>query len=172
MKTFAIAAAGAALFASAALLPVATEAQNASAGISGFLNPATGVFTARPTLLPAVTGLQRSGTVTVTVTAVIGSNIPSSVPLSCGIELSTSDAEFGNFAEGSGNLVRSGKGGTCKVAIPYIFEIANAQTTMTVSASIGGSTATSPILSYSASHTFATFAVPNGNTSLAVTLAM
>jgi hypothetical protein len=173
MKTFAMAAAGAAFFGTALVLSASTEAQNAAAtGIPGFLNPATGVFTARPVLLPAVTGLQRAGTVTVTVTAVLGTNIPTSLPLTCAISLSTFDSIFDNSAGGSGVLVRSGKGGTCKVAIPYIFEIASAATTMTVSASIFASTETTPILSYSASHSFTPFTVPNGSTSLAVTLAM
>jgi hypothetical protein len=172
MKTLARAAAGAALFGSALLLPVATEAQNPTAGIPGYLNPSTGMFTTRPALLPATAGLQRSGTISVTITAVLGSNIPASVPVSCFVDIFADDLGFDNSASSSGVLVRSGKGGTCKIKIPYIFQIATAATLMNVSASLSAFTNTTPSLSYSASFSFAAFAVPSGTKFLAVTLAM
>jgi hypothetical protein len=164
-------AAGAALFGSVALLPVATGAQNRTAGIPGFLDPSTGVFTARPALLPAA-ALQRSGTITLTITATIGSNIPSSIPVTCGVTLSSFDSSFSNSVFGSSPLTRSGNGGTCKIAVPYIFQVASAATALSVRASLGASTLTPPVLSYSASFTFAPFPVPSGNKNLAVTLAM
>ncbi len=172
MRTVRMAAAGAALLGSVLLLPAATEAQNTAPGIPGYLNPATGVFTARPALLPAAATLQRSGTITVTITAVLGSNIPASVPVTCFVSIGSSDSAVDNFASGSGVLIRSGKGGKCKVAIPYIFEVAASTTPMTVFASLGAFTSTTPSISYSASHSFTPFAVPNKSMSLAVTLAM
>jgi hypothetical protein len=172
MKTLAAAAVGVAFFGSALVLPVATDAQNAPFGIPGYLNPATGLFTARPALSPATSGLQRSGTINVTITAVLGSNIPASVPVSCSVFLSAVDTAFDNTADGSSVVTRSAKGGTCKVSIPYIFEVASASTPMNVSASLFATTSSAPSLSYSASFSFAPFAVPSGTKSLAVTLAM
>jgi hypothetical protein len=155
------------------LLPAATEAQNpAPRGIAGFLDPTTGTFTARPALLPGAASLQRSGTIIVTVTAVLGPNISPSATLTCGVIISASDSSFFNEVNGSGVLVRSGKGGTCRIAVPYIFEVANTATTINVSASIGAFTNATPSLSYSASHSFAPFPVPNGSRSLTVILAM
>jgi hypothetical protein len=172
MRTLPMAVAGAALFGSVLMLPGATEAQNLARGIPGFLDPSTGLFTARPSLLPGAATLQRSGTITVTITAVLGSNIPPSVPVTCFVSISSSDTAADNFASGSGAFTRSGKGGTCKLAIPYIFEVAAPSTTMFVSASLSATTSTTPSLTYSASHSFTPFAVPNGKKSLTVTLAM
>jgi hypothetical protein len=172
MKMLATAAAGAALFGSVLLLPVATEAQNPSAGVPGFLDPSTGTFTTRSALSPAASGLKRIGTINVTVTAVLGSNIPASVPVSCSVFLDADDTSFDNSASASGVLVRKGSGGTCKVSIPYIFEIAVASTTMNVTATLGAFTSTSPALSYSAEFRFSPFTVPSGTKNLSVTLAM
>ena len=151
MRTVRMAAAGAALLGSVLLLPAATEAQNTAPGIPGYLNPATGLFTARPALLPGATALQRIGMITVTITAVLGSNIPASVTVGCFVSIGSSDSAATNSASGSGVLVRTKKGGTCKVAIPYIFEVAASTTTMFVSASISATTSTTPSISYSAS---------------------
>jgi len=172
MKMLAVATIGAALFGSALLLPIATEAQSAPAGIPGFLNPSTGMFMAKPALLPATTALQRSGTLTVTVTAVIGSNISKTTPLYCSVSIYSSDGEYYNTADGEAPLVRSGKGGTCKLAIPFIFEIATATTSLTVRAEISAGTITTPNLSYDASFTFSPFAVPKGNESVTIPLAL
>ncbi len=173
MRPLRMAAAGAALFGLVLLLPSATEAQSAApSGIPGYLNPATGLFIARPALLPGAATLQRSGTITVTITAVLGSNIPASVSVFCSVSIGSFDSAFSNSASGSGVLVRSKTGGTCKVAIPYIFEVAAATTTMTVSAFISAETSTTPPVDYSASHSFTPFVVPNKSMSLAVTLAM
>jgi hypothetical protein len=172
MKTLAAAAIGAAMLGTLVLSPVATDAQDAASGIPGFLNPSTGMFTARPVLLSATSGLKRIGTINVTVTAVLGSNIPASLPLSCYISLYADDLGFDNGASGSGTLVRKGSSGTCKVSIPYIFEIAVATTPMNVSASISAYTSTTPEFSYSASFSFAPFPVPTGTKNLAITLAM
>jgi hypothetical protein len=167
-----MAAAGAALFGAALLLPAVTEAQNgAGTQIPGFLDTSTGLFTARPVQLPAAT-LQRSGTITVTVTAVLGSNIPRSVPVICSVSISSTDTAASNRGFATAVLARSGKGGTCKVAIPYIFEVANATTVMQVSADISATVSQTPFLNYDAFHSFTAFAVPNGNKSLTVTLAM
>jgi hypothetical protein len=165
-------AAGAALFGAALLVPAVTEAQNGTkTEIPGFLDTSTGLFTARPVQLPAAT-LQRSGTITVTVTAVLGSNIPGSVPVSCSVSISSSDSAADNRGSASGVLARSGKGGTCKIAIPYIFEVASGATTMTVSAEIFAVVNPNTGLNYDAFHSFTPFVVPNGNKSLTVTLAM
>jgi hypothetical protein len=173
MSAMHTAAAVAALFGSVLLLPATTAAQNPAApGIAGYLNPATGVFTARPALLPAAKTLQRIGSITVTVTAVLGSNIPTSVPLTCGVSIGSSDSAADNSAGASGVLVRSKTGGTCKVSIPYIFEVAATTTPMSVSASLFASTSTTPSISYSASTSITLPSVPNKPTSVAVTLAM
>jgi hypothetical protein len=174
MKTF-VAAAGAALFTSVLLLPFQTEAQNAAAsGIPGFLNPSTGQFTAKPALSAATPALQRSGTITVTVSVVFGSNIPASTSetLSCTVSLSAGEDGYYNTASGSGTIIRKGNEGTCKVSIPYIFEIAVATTPMNVSAYTYASSNSTPSENYSAEFYFSPFAVPNGNKDLAVTLAM
>jgi hypothetical protein len=172
MKTPAMSAIAAALLGSALMLPLTAEAQNAAIpGIPGFLNPSTGVFTARPAQLSAAT-LQRSGTITVTVTAVLGSNIPASVPVTCGITIASVDSAATNSASGAGVVVRTGNGGTCKVSIPYIFEVASSTTPMSVSAGIFAFVSANPSLNYNASHSFTPFAVPNGSKALAVTLAM
>jgi hypothetical protein len=173
MKTLGSAAMGAALFGSALLLPVATDAQNAGvSGIPGVLNPSTGMFTARPALLPATSALQRKGQINVVVNAVFGSNIPAAATLSCTVYLSADDLGYENSASSSGVVVRKGSSGTCRVAIPYTFEIAIATTPMNVTASITTYTSTVPELSYSASFSFSPFAVPNGTKNLSVTLAM
>jgi hypothetical protein len=171
MRTSIAAAAGAVLFGSVLLLPVATKAQNA-AGIPGVLNPATGMFTSRPALIPATTGLKRSATITVTVTAVLGSNIPTSAPVTCTAIIGSFDNEFTNSASASTALVRTSTGGTCQVAIPYIFEIATAKTLMTVTASISASTIKPPFLTYTASRSFTPFAVPSSNQSVSLSLAL
>jgi len=171
MKRFALAAAGAALIGSALLLPVPTDAQNSPPGVPGYLNPRTGLFTARPVLLPAAAGLQKSGTIIVTITATLGSNIPSIAPVACVVDVSTSDSEFTNSAFASGVLVRLGKGGTCRISVPFIFQVASAATTMNVFVSITASTPTLPPLTYDAS-TSASFPVPSGTKSLAFVLAM
>jgi hypothetical protein len=171
MKTFAAAAAGAAMC-GISLLPIATEAQSGSAGVPGYLNPLTGLFTARPALLAATAGLKRAGTINVTVTAVLGSNIPASVPVYCSVDLYADDGGFQNSAGGAGVFVRKGSGGTCKLSIPYIFEISVASTPMNVTASLNASTSSTPSLGYSASFSFTPFAVPSGTKNLSVTLAM
>jgi hypothetical protein len=173
MKMLAGAALGTALLGSALLLPVSTEAQTAAAGIPGFLNPSTGTFAAQSTLLPATTALQRSGTMTVTVTATIGSNIAATTPLTCSVMIYSSDNEFYNTAGGEAvPLTRGPKGGTCKVAIPYIFEVASTKTLLTVRAQIDAGTITNPSLFYTATFTYSPFAVPKGNQSLTIPLAL
>jgi hypothetical protein len=171
MKTLAAAAAGAAMC-GISLLPVATEAQSGAAGVPGYLNPSTGMFTARPARLSAASALKRIGTINVTVTAVLGSNIPASVPVFCTVFLEADDGGFDNSASGAGVFVRKGSGGTCKLSIPYIFEVAVATTPMNVTASLSASTSTTPSLGYGASFSFSPFAVPSGTKNLSVTLAM
>jgi hypothetical protein len=172
MKTLVAAAAGTALLGAVIFLPVAGDAQGLSSGIPGYLNPTTGMFTARPALLPATAALKRVGQVNVTITATIGSNIPASVPISCSVNLYADDLGFDNSASASGVFKRTGSNGTCKVSIPYTFEIAVASTQMNVSAFLSANTGTTPNLDYSASFGFSPFPVPSGTKNLAVTLAM
>ena len=173
MKALVAAAAGSALLGAIIFSPVAGDAQSPPSGVPGYLNPITGMFTARPALLPAAGGLKRIGELIVTITATIGSNIPASAPISCSVYVSAEDLGFDNTANASAAFKRTGSSGTCKIAIPYTFEIAVASTPMNVSATLLGSTGTYPsTLGYSASFSFSPFPVPSGTRKLSVTLAM
>jgi hypothetical protein len=172
MKTLVAAAAGTALLGAIIFSPVAGDAQSPASGIPGYFSPTTGMFTARPALLPATSGLKRVGQLNVTITATIGSNIPTSVPINCSVSLFADDLGFDNSASASGVFKRTGSSGTCKVTIPYTFEIAVASTQMNVTAFLSAFTGTTPNLDYSASFAFSPFPVPSGTKNLAVTLAM
>ena len=173
MKTFATAAAAAALLGSMLAVPVPTQAQNTPTGIPGFLNPATGTFMPRLSLTPAAATLKRGGTIVVTISVVINSTIPSNQPISCSATISSTDLAFFNDVFGSGIVTRSGSTGKCVLRLPYIWEVLNAQTQMNVSASVqtSGSFGSSQP-SRSSTRTFAAFPVPNGNRALAVSLGL
>lgn len=173
MKTFAIAAVGAALLGSVLVLPAATEAGSTGAGVAGFLDPTTGTFTAKAGLLAASAALARTGAITVTTTVQIDSAIPVDQPITCTVSLSSGDVSFSNSASGTNNVVRTGSSGKCTTTIHYIWEVAAATTLMNVSVSIStGNGFNTDGVSHNASSSFAPFAVPNTAKSLAVTLAL
>lgn len=172
MKTFATAAAAAALLGSMLAIPTPIQAQDSPVGIPGFLNPATGTFTTRLSLAPAAASLKRTGTVSVTISVLINSTIPASQQITCSVTLSSSDASFFNEVFGTGTVARAGGAGKCVIRLPYIWEVLNAQTAMQVSASVstsGGFNSSQP--SRNATQAFA-FPVPNGTKALAVTLGL
>jgi hypothetical protein len=171
MRTLRVAAAAAGLFGSMLLLPATTEAQNAMPGIPGFPVPLPGSSAGTMQLLPTTTALQRTGTITVTINAAISSNIPISQAVTCQVEIVASDVSFFNFGLASAVLTRSGKGGTCKVAVPYIFEVASPKTVLLVAAFLLSTNSTFT-LQYEAFHAFAPFPVPSGNKSLTISLAI
>jgi hypothetical protein len=171
MRTLRMTAAAASLFGSVLLPPGTTEAQMAAPGIPGHTNSMT------RELVPAVSSLQRSGTVTITVNAAITSNIPLTQTITCQVQLSTSffDPSFQNFALVTTPLKRlSAKSGTCKVVVPYIFVVSKTTTTMMVTTSLSVFTfgTTTVLLDYSSSNSFALASVPNGNTSRTINLAV
>jgi hypothetical protein len=150
------------------LLPAGTEAQNAAG--PGIPIPSHFTQPAQP-LVPAPAALQRSGTVNITISATIGSNIPASQRIFCQAEIAAVDASFFNDALAVGTVTRSGRTGTCKISIPYIFEVSNAQTKLQVFAAIFTINSANT-LQYDASFSFTPFAVPNGITNLKVNLAV
>jgi hypothetical protein len=134
MKALLMAAAGAALFGSVALLPVATGAQNRTAGIPGFLDPSTGVFTARANFPAADAGVALTGSITVTTNVAIDAALQKAPDqtISCQVRISTSDAVAANSATGSNNVIRSGAKGTCTTTITFIWEVAPTTKTMSL----------------------------------------
>jgi hypothetical protein len=165
MRTFAMAA-GAALLGTMLLLPAATEAQDAATPSILRLLPRPPV----PKLKPAASSLQRTGTLNVTINVPLTSNIPPSQTISCGVTLLAEDISFSNFASASGVVKRSGKTGTCKFSIPYIFHVLNTATTLQVSAAVGPTENSTFTLEYSAMFSEALVPVPTGTTNLTVTL--
>lgn len=173
MKTVAVVAGAAALFASTLVLPVASDAAGPVAGIAGTLDPATGAFTARSNLAPAAAALQRTGSITVTTKVTIDLKIPVDQPITCGVTLSSFDSSFTNSATGSNDVVRSGSTGTCTTTIFFVWEVSSASTTMSVSVNLStGSGFSTDEVSHSAGFSFAPFVVPNGSKSLSVALAL
>jgi hypothetical protein len=164
MRTLRIAAAIAALFGSALLLPAVTEAQNAATpSIPRIFNRPV------PKLQPAVSSVQFAGTVKVTITASITSNIPNTQPISCEVELLASDVSFFNDAFVSAPLTRTGKTGTCTISVPYIFVVASPTTPLEVGAAL--LTQNSKFTaSNEASFTQVFPSVPKGTTTLKVSL--
>ena len=174
MRTLRVAAAAAGLFGSVLLPPAATEAQIAAPGIRGLPNPSAGTFSATRQLVPAASSVQVSGTVTVTVSAAITSNIPITQTISCQVELTTSflDPAFFNDDVVTVPLTRTSlKSGTCKVSVPYIFEVTTAKEPLTVAAAIFTENSSFTVV-YSATRTFALATVPSGATSLSTNLAI
>jgi hypothetical protein len=162
MSTLRKAAAVAAVFGSVLLLPAATEAQDAA-------TPSAPRLISRPvvpTLRPALSSLQRSGTVTVKILATIGSNIPPIIPVSCEGELFVFDPAFFDETFVSGFVTRSGTTGTCTFVIPYTFQVSSAATNLTVVAAIGTVGNTPFYLAQVAR----AFPIPNGNSNLTVNL--
>jgi hypothetical protein len=149
MKTLLIAAAGAALVGSVALLPVATEAQNRPTGIPGFLDPSTGVFTARANFSGAA-GIARSGSITVTTKVAIDpalQKVPDQT-ISCSVQISSGDSVASNSATGSSNVIRSGANGTCTTTITFIWQIAPTTTKMFLAASVSTGSFSTPGVSH------------------------
>src|SRR5262249_21233595 len=138
MKTIALSAAAAALFGSALLLPVPTEAQNASThGIPGYLDPTTGVFSPVVNSLPTAATLTRTGKVVVAVTVQIDSSIPKDQQITCNVTIGSSDFPgITNGASSQSGVIRSGSSGKCTTTIPYIWIVANATTKMNVSVTV------------------------------------
>jgi hypothetical protein len=174
MQTFAMgAAAAAALFASA-LLPIPTEAQNATApGIPGYLNPASGVFQPVLSSLPTEAALKRTGKIVVTVTVQLDSSIPADQQITCNVSIGSNDFPgITNGASSESGVIRSGSSGKCTTTIPYVWLVKNAQTTMSVSVGVSTGSFAFGSVSRTASTSFSAFPVPNSTKSLAVTVAL
>jgi hypothetical protein len=167
MTTLRKAAAVAAVFGSLLLLPAATEAQDAATpNIPRLISRPV-----MPALRPALSSLQRSGTVKITIHATIGSNIPLSQKIFCEAALFAFDASFGNEAfPPFVFLTRSGTTGKCTFSIPYTFEVVGPTTPLTVSVAIGTITTVGTV-AYSASFAEA-IPIPNGTTNLTIILAI
>jgi hypothetical protein len=139
-KTLVIAAAGAALFGSVALLPVATGAQNRPTGIPGFLDPSTGVFTARPSFPLAGAGISVSGSITVTTNVLIDAALQK-VPdqtIMCTVNIATpfGDPVANNSATGTNFVIRAGTKGVCTTTITFIWEVASTTKNMNLTVSL------------------------------------
>jgi hypothetical protein len=169
MKATRVTTAGAVL--AGLVFPFASQAADAVQGIPGYLNPSTGVFSARPALTPAAAAIAATGKIVVTINLTFDSKIPLAQIVTCSVSISSIDSSFTNNASASDIVVKtSASAGSCKVAIPYIWEIASASTMMNVSVDVNTNT---PNLFHEASFTAAPFAVPSGKTNLpAITLAM
>jgi len=156
------------------VFPFASQAADAVQGIPGYLNPSTGVFSARPALTPAAAAIAATGKIVVTINLTFDSKIPLAQIVTCNVFISSTDSSFFNNASASNNVVKtSASAGSCIVAIPYIWEIASASTMMNVSVDVSTFETSTPNLSHEASFTVAPFAVPSGKTKLpAITLAM
>jgi hypothetical protein len=166
MSTLRVGAAAAGLFGSVLLLPATTEAQN-------LLMPSIPTVANRavPALLPATSSLQRSGTINVTINATIGSNIPSSQGVGCEVEIFTpSDPSFFNEGFVTGVVTRKGTSGTCKISVPYTFEVTSTKTILQVFVGIFTSN-TSGSVFYEATHSFS-LPIPSGTTNLTISLAI
>ena len=155
----------AALFGTMLLLPAATEAQDAAtAGIPHVLPRPV-----MPTLKPAASSLQRAGTLNITINVPITSNIPPSQTIFCEVQLGAIDASFFNFVSVSGKVTRSGKSGTCRFSIPYIFQVVNTATPLALVAAVFTANAALTI-EYESEFAEAFAPVPTGTTNLTITL--
>jgi hypothetical protein len=154
------------------VLPLAAQADQSVTGIPGYLDPATGTFTARPALEPGASGLTRKGKIVVTTTIEIDSSIPKDQPISCSVTLNSFDSLFTNYATGTDNAVRSGSTATCTMTINYIWQVASASTTMTVSVMVSTNVSGAEIVYHSGSSSFTPFAVPSGTKTLSTTLGL
>jgi hypothetical protein len=167
MRTLRNTAAVAALFGSVLLLPAATEAQDVAA-------PSFSRHIPRPVpppLKPALSSLQKTGTVKVTINVAIGSNIPAAQAIGCEVELVAVDASFFNLAFVSGKVTRSGSKGKCTISVPYIFQVLNNTTALDVLASVF--TNNSSFTAENEGEFAQAFTpVPTGTTSLTVTLGL
>lgn len=173
MRKFVVVSSAAALLSSVLLLPATTDAAGTAPGIAGFLDPATGIFTARPSLSTASAALKRTGSITVTTTVAIDSQIPADQPITCSVSLSGADESFSNSATGANNVIRSGSTGICKTTIFFVWEVSSASTTMAVSVTVSTGSGFDPdTVSHSAGFSFTPFVVPNGPKSLSVALAL
>jgi hypothetical protein len=123
MKTLHVAAAAAALFGTVLLLSATTKAQNSAPGIPGYLDPATGRFTARANRPQSTTPTQVGGTITVTTTVFLDSTIPAGLPITCSVTISTFDDVAFNSAGGSNLVTRAGTKATCITTITFLWEI-------------------------------------------------
>jgi hypothetical protein len=133
-----LAAAGVALIGSVVLLPAATEAQNGSPGIPGFLDPRTGMFTARSSFPQAAAGVALTGSIKVTTNVLIDTALQK-VPdqtISCSVTISSFDAVADNTATGSNNVIRAGTKGTCTTTITFIWEVAPTTKNMNLTVSL------------------------------------
>lgn len=142
--------------------------------IPGYLDLSTGVFSPRLASPPPATAVPRTGVVTITITVAMDSAIPLEQTVTCNAGLSSFDSSFTNTAGAQSTVVKSSKTvGKCVLTIPYVWEVAAATTNMSVTASITSGTSFGiGSVGHTGSTTFTPFAVPNGNTALAVTLAI
>jgi hypothetical protein len=134
MRRLGIAASSAALFGSVLLLPAATEAQNAAPGIPGYLDAATGRFTARSSFPAAGSGMAVTGSITVITNVAIDAALQK-VPdqtITCMVDISTFDGVANNDVTGTNNVIRAGSRGTCTTTISFIWEVASTTKTMNI----------------------------------------
>lgn len=159
------------LFLAAALLSTHSLAQEASLGIAGYLNPATGLFTPGQALKVAPAAVAATAKLTVNFTVKLSSSIPLQQPVTCSVFISSFDGSFSNSASSQGFVTKtSATQGTCSISIPYVWQIAGATTNMNVNPSISTNASG---LSKNSSATITPFAVPTTGTKIvAVTLAL
>jgi hypothetical protein len=153
MKTLVLAAAGAALFGSVAVLPPATEAQNRPAAIPGVLDPSTGVFTARADFPLAGSGISVMGSITVTTNVLIDAALQK-VPdqtITCTVNIATpfGDPVASNSATGTNFAIRSGTKGVCTTTITFIWEVASTTKNMNLTVSLSSGPFSTPGVTHS-----------------------
>lgn len=175
MKVSASIAAAATLFGATLMLPAPGDA---ASNVAGYLNTATGTFTAAPSqaalAAAAAAALTRTGKITVTVNVQLDPSIPAGQQINCSVTISSNDFPgISNNASAQSGVVRSGATGKCTTVIPYIWIVATATTVMNVSVSLntGGSFGSGSV-SHSANTSFPAFPVPIGNKSLTVAIAL
>jgi hypothetical protein len=171
MKSLHRAVAGAALFGSMLLLSAATEAQNPP-GIPGYLNPATGSFTARANFPAAGAGIAKTGSITVTTTVLIDpalQKVPDQT-ITCTVNISSFDTVASNTASGSNNVIRAGGKGTCTTTIGFIWEVASTTTKMNITVFVNTGNFGTGQVNHSTGST--TTSIPITTTRFALTLAV
>jgi hypothetical protein len=174
MKTLVLAAAGVALIGSVVLLPAATQAQNGSPGIPGFLDPRTGMFTARSSFPAGDAGVALTGSITVTTNVAIDTALQK-VPdqtITCTVRISTNDAVASNSATGSNNVIRAGAKGTCTTTITFIWEVASTTKTMSLSVDVSTNNFGTDQVSHDASFSTSIPMIPISTKKFTVTLAL
>jgi hypothetical protein len=171
MKFLAVMAGAVALLGSAILLPAATEAADPVSGVPGYLDPSTGIFTARANFDPGAAGKAVTGSIVVTTTVMIDA-VLQKVPdqqISCSVSVSSGDSVASNSASGSNNVIRAGSKGTCTTTINFIWEVAGTTKNMNVFVSISTGNFGTGQVTHSAS---TSTSIPITTKKLAVTLAL